>query len=92
MQTITPLNMGILKFIFYFLIALWAIRILLRLLLPVLFKRLIKKFQNRAQQYQAQARPSYKEGTIHVDHVPPKGKKNKAAEQAGEFVDFEEIK
>ncbi|MEY3711453.1 MAG: hypothetical protein RL104_236, partial [Bacteroidota bacterium] len=34
---------------------------------------------------------SREEGAIHVDHVPPK-RKSRKAEQAGEFVDFEEIK
>ncbi|MFM6976634.1 MAG: DUF4834 family protein [Sphingobacteriaceae bacterium] len=82
--------MGLIKFILYFFLILWTLRILFRLLLPVVFRQLIKKVQNQAQQ--TQAKPQYKEGTIHVDHVPPKGKKTKNTDQAGEFVDFEEIK
>lgn len=82
--------MGLLKFIFYFILVLWALRILFRLLLPVIFKRLVIKMQNQAQQTNP-GRSNRKEGSINVDFVPPKSKTAKA-EKAGEFVDFEEIK
>ncbi|MEY3678351.1 MAG: hypothetical protein RI924_492 [Bacteroidota bacterium] len=84
--------MGLLQNILYFLLAIWILRILLRLLLPVIFKQLLKKVQKQAQaSYTRTEEQSREEGAIHVDHVPPK-RKSRKAEQAGEFVDFEEIK
>lgn len=83
--------MELLKFILYFILILWLIRIALKLLLPVLFKQLIKKVQKQAGQAYGQPKSSRPEGTIHVDHIPPKTKKRKM-DAAGEFVDFEEIK
>jgi hypothetical protein len=50
---------------------------------------MIAKLQKRAEQAQG-GRPKQPEGSIHVDYVPPKGKKAKK-DSAGEFVDFEEI-
>lgn len=83
--------MGLLKFIFYFILVVWALRILVQLLLPVLFKRLIKKAQQQAEQGYGQPKQTRKEGSIQIDHMPPKQKKRRA-DAAGEFVDFEEIK
>jgi hypothetical protein len=83
--------MGLLKFILYFILVVWTLRILVQLLLPVLFKRLIKKAQQQAQQAYSQPKQNRQEGSIHIDHMPPKRKKGKA-DAAGEFVDFEEIK
>ncbi|MCX6167407.1 MAG: hypothetical protein NT021_05415 [Sphingobacteriales bacterium] len=50
---------------------------------------MLAKLQKRAEQAQ-RGRPKQPEGSIHVDYVPPKGKKPKK-DSAGEFVDFEEI-
>jgi hypothetical protein len=84
--------MGLIQFLLYFILVIWILRVLLRLFLPILFKQLIKKMQKKAQEaYAPPQEPKRKEGTIQVDHVPPK-KKGSKAEQAGEFVDFEEIK
>lgn len=81
--------MGLIKFILYFILVLWLLRIIGQLLLPLLFKRIIKKAQEQAfGQQQTQSRP---EGSIHIDHVPPNTKARKK-DEAGEFVDFEEIK
>jgi len=32
------------------------------------------------------------EGSVQVDYIPPKDKEARAADKAGEFVDYEEIK
>lgn len=84
--------MGLIQFLLYFILVVWILRVLLRLFLPLLFKQLIKKMQKKAQDaYAPPQESSRKEGSIQVDHIPPK-RKSKKAEQAGEFVDFEEIK
>lgn len=81
--------MGLIKFILYFILILWLLRIIGQLLLPLLFKRIIKKAHEQTfGQQQTQSRP---EGSIQIDHVPPKTKARKK-DEAGEFVDFEEIK
>ncbi len=83
--------MGLIKFILYFILILWLLRIIGQLLLPLLFKRIIKKAQEQAFGAQNQTKASRPEGSIHIDHVPPKNKARKK-DEAGEFVDFEEIK
>lgn len=66
---------------------------LLRLLLPMLFQNLMNKAQTQAQQqYGQQNRNSRPEGSISIDFIPPKDKEAKAADKAGDFVDYEEIK
>ena len=81
--------MEVLRFLFYLFLILWLLRIVLRIALPLVFKRMIAKLQKRAEQTQG-SHPKQPEGSIHVDYVPPKGKKPKK-DSAGEFVDFEEI-
>lgn len=89
--------MGLLRFLIITICVLWLIRLVFRLLLPYLFQKVVKKAQHQAtKQYQQQYtnQRSYRkpEGTIRVDYVPPKDKEARAADKAGEFVDFEEIK
>ena len=81
--------MEVLRFLFYLFLILWLLRIVVRIALPLVLKRMLAKLQKRANQAQG-GRPKQPEGSIHVDYVPPKGKKPKK-DSAGEFVDFEEI-
>lgn len=81
--------MEVLRFLFYVIIIIWVLRILARIMLPLLLKRFVLKMQKRAQEAQG-ARPKAPEGSIHVDYVPPKTKSPKK-ESAGEFVEFEEV-
>ncbi len=84
--------MGLLKFLLVTICILWVMRYVFRLLLPVMLKKMAAKFQQQAtQQYHQKQYYSRPEGKIHVDYVPPKVKETKAADKAGEFVDFEEI-
>ena len=84
--------MTILKFLFITICVLWLLKMVARLLLPMLFQKIVRKAQQ-------QANPNYqqynhaKEGEIHVDYIPPqKVKKNIKIDKAGDFVDYEEIK
>jgi hypothetical protein len=61
----------------------------------MLFQKMVKKAQQQAgqyQQYQQQQQQRSADGRIKVDYVPPKDKEAIAADRAGEFVDFEEVK
>ncbi|NTE05036.1 DUF4834 family protein [Agrobacterium tumefaciens] len=83
--------MGLIKFIFIAILVLWIIRMLIRLILPMLFGNLASKMQQQASgQTQQQQRRSKPEGSISIDYMPPKqtGKTDKL----GDFVDYEEVK
>lgn len=83
--------MGLIKFIFIAILVLWIIRMLIRLILPMLFGNLASKMQQQASgQTQKQQRRSKPEGSISIDYMPPKqtGKTDKL----GDFVDYEEVK
>lgn len=65
-----------------------------RYLLPIVLRRMMKKFSNRFQQgmdnsanYQQH---QDKEGEIHIDSVTDKNKSH--SNDVGEYVDYEEIK
>ena len=82
--------MGLIKFIFIAILVLWIIRMLIRLILPMLFNNLASKMQQQAGGQAQQQRRSKPEGSISIDYMPPKqtGKTDKL----GDFVDYEEIK
>jgi len=73
-----------------------------RLLLPFIFQKLVNKVQHQAgqafqQQYRSQNNSQQRysnrpDGSLKVDYVPPKEKEARAADRAGDFVEFEEIK
>ncbi|MGV3509858.1 MAG: DUF4834 family protein [Sphingobacteriaceae bacterium] len=85
--------MGLLKFLFITILVLWLIRMIVRLLLPILFKKMVSKAQEHVNtQYRQQEQPRRPTGKISVDYVPPKDKEARAADKAGDFIDFEEVK
>lgn len=84
--------MGLLKFLIIAICVLWLLRMVARVLLPALFRKVVKKAQQRANEHQQQQRRPEPEGRIRVDYIPPKDKEALAADKAGEFVDYEEIK
>ena len=66
---------------------------LVRILLPLLFKKVVSKAQEHVHnQYRQQEPPVRPVGKINVDYVPPKDKEARAADKAGDFIDFEELK
>lgn len=85
--------MGLLKFLIIAICILWLLRIVARLVLPMLFRKVVKQAQQKAQQHrQQQQRPPEPDGRIRVEYIPPKDKEALAADKAGEFVDYEEVK
>ena len=82
---------GLLKVLIIIICVLWLIKVIARLVLPILFQSVIKKVQNQANQH-ARQQQRYKaaDGQINVDYIPPRNKN--AGSSGGEFVDYEEIK
>ena len=83
--------MGLIKFIFIAIMVLWVIRMLIRLILPMLFNNLASKMQSQASGQQQQQRKSKPEGSISIDYMPPKPDQGKT-DKLGDFVDYEEVK
>lgn len=93
--------MGLLKFLFIAIAILWLLRILARLLFPWAMRKMAQKVMGDAQgpyQYRPYqdftSRQRQPDGKIRIDYVPPQHKSatRKGAKNAGEFVEFEEIK
>ena len=93
--------MGFLKFIFIAIVVLTLIRMAITRLLPWALRRFARKMQERAfggsyqqppnQSSHQSTKARNSEGKINIDYVPPQAKPNPGAQNAGEFVDFEEI-
>ena len=83
--------MGLLRFLLITITILWLIRLVARIVLPMIFQSFVKKAQ---QQTQTQYREPYRkpEGSINIDYIPPVKKDGKGPDTAGDFVDYEEIK
>lgn len=64
-----------------------------RAVLPLLFKKMVSKAQEHVNsQFRQQEQPRRPTGKISVDYVPPKDKEARAADKAGEFIEYEEVK
>lgn len=86
--------MALLKFILITFFVVYIIRVILRLIFPVVLRNMFSKAQQHAQyQQQKQSRNSdhQREGDISIDYMPPQNKKGNA-DKLGDFVDYEEIK
>lgn len=82
--------MGLLKFLFITILILWVIRIILRLVFPLVLKNIFSNMQQQGNgpAGQQQRRP---EGSISIDYMPPKPKPGNT-DKLGDFVDYEELK
>ncbi len=85
--------MGLIKFIFITIMVLWLIRLLLRLIFPLVLKSMFSKMQQTASdpRQQQQQRKKSPEGSISIDYMPPQPKQGNA-DKLGDFVDYEEVK
>lgn len=81
----------LLNFILIAIIVLWVIRLLFRMIFPVMLKNVFGNMQNQATGQQQQQRSNKPEGSISIDYMPKKEKKGNA-DKLGDFVDYEEIK
>jgi hypothetical protein len=88
--------MILIRFLIITICALYIVRSLARIFLPMLFQSVVNKAQQQHQhQYrqQQQQQQAYKrpEGKIKVDYVPPV-KKSAVPDNEGDFIDYEEVK
>jgi hypothetical protein len=82
--------MGFLKFLMITILVFWLIRIILRLVFPLMLKSIFGKMQRQANGG-ASPRPKKPEGSISIDYMPPQPKQGNA-DKLGDFVDYEEVK
>lgn len=81
-----------LNFLIISILIIWAIRVLIRLIFPVVLKKAFSNMQNKANGNQQQNYKSSKpEGSISIDYMPKTEKKGNS-DKLGDFVDFEEVK
>jgi hypothetical protein len=91
--------MGLLKFIMITIFILWVIRIILRLVFPMVLKSMFGKMQQQAASghpgagagQATNAGPRKPEGAISIEYMPPQPKKGNA-DKLGDFVEYEELK
>ncbi|MEJ7694850.1 DUF4834 family protein [Daejeonella sp.] len=82
--------MILLKVLFITICVLWLLKMVARLLLPMFFHKMMAKAQNQANQRYQQQHNHNPDGRIKVDYMPPKEKNR--SDDAGDFVDYEEVK
>jgi hypothetical protein len=72
---------------------LWLIRLILRLIFPIVLKNIFGKMQQSAtgQRQQQQQQSRSPEGSISIDYMPPQPKQGNA-DKLGDFVEYEEVK
>lgn len=85
--------MVLIKFILITIIILWIIRILIRLIFPMVLKNMFSNVQQQAAnaQHGQQNYDRKPEGSISIDYMPKQEKKGNA-DKLGDFVDYEEVK
>ena len=81
---------GLIRFLFWFFFISYLIKILSRLLAPILMKRFANKMQDRFnQQHHNQQDPFQKEGKVTIERTNTSKKRN--SDDLGDYVDFEEV-
>ena len=80
---------GLLKTILILLIVYYGFKFLMRYIFPLFVKRTINKMEDRLRkEYEAQ-QPQAPEGEVSINKVPKK--EQKAKNNQGEYIDYEEI-
>ena len=81
---------GLFRFLFWFFLISYILRILGRYIFPILLKRYIKKKQSQFnQQFNQQDSTLENEGKVSIKTKPKKSKND--TDDMGEYVDFEEV-
>jgi hypothetical protein len=80
-----------LRFLIISILIIYALRLLFRFLIPLLFQSMVNKAQQGQQGYstQNQQKPT---GKINIDYIPQEATKSKVPDTEGDFVEYEEIK
>lgn len=85
--------MAFIKFLFYFFLIIFVLRILFRIFFPILLKYLVKKYSGGASfsWTNAPQEPKQEEGKVTINSKP--SQKEKIVEKGeGDYVDYVEIK
>lgn len=85
--------MGFLRFLFFFFVTIWVIRVLFRIFFPMLLKHLVKKHAGGGSFSWSNApkEPKYEEGKVTINSKP--AQKEKIIDKSeGDYVSYEEIK
>ena len=78
----------LLRFLLVSILILYAVRALMRFLIPLFFQSVVNKAQQQHQQHNSrQEQPT---GRIKVDYIPET--KSNIPDTEGEFVEYEEVK
>jgi len=81
---------GLLRFLFWFFLISYILKILGRYIFPILLGRYIKRKQSQFNtQFNQQDSPAEKEGEVSIKIKPKKSKTE--TNDMGEYVDFEEL-
>ena len=82
--------LGLLRFLFWFFLVSYILKILGRYIFPILLKRYINKKQSQFnQQFNQQDSNLEEEGEVSIKTKPKKSSTDK--NNIGEYVDFEEV-
>ena len=81
---------GLIRFLFWFFLISYFLRLLGRYVFPYLLKRFLKKKQTEfTQQFSQRKSTVEKEGKVSIKTKPKKSKSNTS--KLGEYIDFEEV-
>ena len=81
---------GLIRFLFWFFLISYILKLLVRFLFPVLLKRYFSKKQSQFNhQFNTQQYPVEKEGNVSIKTKPNKSKTD--TNDMGEYVDFEDV-
>jgi UPF0716 family protein affecting phage T7 exclusion len=85
----TLLLIGFIRTVLVLLIIYYAVRLIARFVLPMVFRKTISNMQSRMQQQmREQQRQGKREGEVTIERNPNHPNRN---QQAGDYVDFEEV-
>lgn len=76
--------------IFWTILIYYALRLVLRYLVPFLLARFVNRMQNRMSGFDQKDNPPQQEGEVKVKFTPKDSPKSDP--KVGEYIDFEEIK
>ena len=85
---------GLVKFLFWFFLISYLLKILTRIFAPILLKRFANKMQDRfqqqyGQQHQNPQNPTQEEGKVTFEKTKPSTQTK--SDEVGDYVDFEEV-
>jgi hypothetical protein len=86
--------LGLIKFLFWFFVISYLLKLFTRLLAPILLKRFANKMQDRFkgkfnQQYENPQNPVQPEGKVTLEKT--KSSTKTKSDNVGDYVDFEEV-